>query len=241
MLVPVLVFENANHAFTYFCDEIMRNGEDTKYTRKLRNVGFTIKRPLDNKIDAVGRNWKEDYAATEWDWYVSADPSVTKPVQGKGKGKSMVELAKLWVDHADPQGNVNSNYGFQWKRGNQLARIIEKLKFNSETRQAWLTIYDGKEIESSGACATHGYMFDTPCTLSIGFDIDSKGHLNMTVLMRSNDLFYGFCNDQYCFSQLQKYVADQLHIPVGTYYHFASDLHIYKTKFKEVTKINENA
>ena len=57
------------------------------------------------------------------------------------------------------------------------------------------------------------------------FDI-KNGKLDMTVIMRSNDLIYGFANDQYCFSRLQQMVADHLQLPVGTYTHFAHDLHI---------------
>jgi thymidylate synthase len=49
----------------------------------------------------------------------------------------------------------------------------------------------------------------------------------MTVLMRSNDLWYGFCNDQYCFSRLQQMVSNELNIEIGTYYHFAQNLHLY--------------
>jgi thymidylate synthase len=49
----------------------------------------------------------------------------------------------------------------------------------------------------------------------------------MCVTMRSNDLWYGFCNDQYCFSQLQKMIAERLSIDVGEYYHFAHNMHIY--------------
>jgi thymidylate synthase len=49
-------------------------------------------------------------------------------------------------------------------------------------------------------------------------------------MMRSNDIWYGFCNDQYCFSMLQKLVADELSIEIGTYFHFANNLHIYNDK-----------
>jgi thymidylate synthase len=54
----------------------------------------------------------------------------------------------------------------------------------------------------------------------------------MTVTMRSNDLVFGFCNDQYCFSNLQKMVALRLKKEVGWYYHFAQNLHIYEKHFK---------
>ena len=81
-----------------------------------------------------------------------------------------------------------------------------------------ITFYDGKEI--------FAYSKDTPCTNSIHFQI-VENKLCMTVNMRSNDLWYGFCNDQYCFSKLQEMVAKELCIEVGWYYHFVSNMHIY--------------
>jgi len=54
----------------------------------------------------------------------------------------------------------------------------------------------------------------------------------MAVLMRSNDLWYGFCNDQYCFAMLHKMVAERLSIEMGDYYHFAHNLHLYNNKLK---------
>jgi thymidylate synthase len=125
---------------------------------------------------------------------------------------------------ADDNGDVNSNYGWQWKRNNQLELVIQMLRDNPETRQAAISIYDAKEWDE--------YTFDTPCTYAVQFTIlDNK--LNMSVVMRSNDLWYGFCNDQYQFSSLQLYVAYQLNIAVGTYYHFAHNLHLYNDKLPD--------
>jgi thymidylate synthase len=125
----------------------------------------------------------------------------------------------------DENGHVRSNYGWQWVRGSQLDRIIDKLHFslhnNIDDRQCVISIYDGKEIGD--------YAYDTPCTLSIHFQIVNR-KLCMTVNMRSNDLWYGFCNDQYCFSKLQKMVADEVGIEVGWYYHFTSNMHLYNDK-----------
>ena len=101
------------------------------------------------------------------------------------------------------------------------------LKANPKTRQATVSIYDGKEI-SNGT-----YQYDTPCTYAIQFTI-LNDKLNMCVTMRSNDLWYGFCNDQYCFSQLQIMVAEKLAIPVGTYYHFAHNLHLYNNIIEKI-------
>ena len=99
---------------------------------------------------------------------------------------------------ADDDGNVNSNYGWQWQRKRQLNQMILKLKLDKDTRQAAISIYDGKEHDK--------YSTDTPCTYAVQFTI-LNNKLNMCVTMRSNDLWYGFCNDQYCFSMLQQLVA----------------------------------
>ena len=114
----------------------------------------------------------------------------------------------------------------QWQRNDQLKKVIEQLRSNPSSRQAWITIYDGKEKDD--------YQYDTPCTLSIGFDIRpeiGEDRLNMTVIMRSNDLVFGFCNDQYCFSKLHEMVANELGLKVGQYTHFAHDLHIYERHY----------
>ena len=55
----------------------------------------------------------------------------------------------------------------------------------------------------------------------------------MCVVMRSNDLWYGFCNDQYCFSNLQAMVAHETGYEIGEYYHFVHNLHLYNDKINE--------
>ncbi len=71
------------------------------------------------------------------------------------------------------------------------------------------------------------YSRDTPCTYAIQFTVVNN-RLNMCVTMRSNDLWYGFCNDQYCFAQLQILVAQETDYELGSYYHFAHNLHLYE-------------
>ena len=51
----------------------------------------------------------------------------------------------------------------------------------------------------------------------------------MSVNMRSNDLWFGFCNDQYCFSKLQEMVSNELKLEIGWYYHFTSNIHLYES------------
>jgi thymidylate synthase len=124
---------------------------------------------------------------------------------------------------ADADGNVNSNYGWQWKRNDQIDYVIDLLKNQPDTRQAAISIYDCKEHDT--------FTFDTPCTYAVQFTI-LNNKLNMSVVMRSNDLWFGFCNDQYQFSKLQWYVWNRLdiNIEMGTYFHYAHNLHLYNDK-----------
>jgi thymidylate synthase len=209
------VFRNANDAYEYLHDRIIQDGVDFADTKALFNVGFYITDSQDNKIINRERNWKEDYAEAEWQWYLSGDPSIGKLGEIYGK------IPEIWRRMANEEGNVNSNYGYQWQRNEQLDYVISMLKHNPDTRQACISIYDGKEIEN--------YFHDTPCTYAVQFTI-VHGRLDMCVTMRSNDLWYGFCNDQYCFSKLQKMVSNELNIETGIYYHFAHNMHLYNDK-----------
>ena len=208
-------FWSANEAFEYFYKTISREGCNFADTKALFNIGFTLIEPRARRITNETRNWKEDYAEAEWQWYLSGDKNIKKLGDIYGK------VPEIWKRMADAKGDVNSNYGYQWERNDQIGEVINILKNYRETRQATISIYDGKEIDK--------YTYDTPCTYAIQFTIVNN-RLNMCVTMRSNDLWYGFCNDQYQFSKLQEMIAKEINMDMGTYYHFAHNLHIYNDK-----------
>ena len=208
-------FWNANEAFEYFYKTISKHGTKFADTRAMFNVGFTIMKPEVRIIIDDKRKWNKDYAEAEWQWYLSGDRSISK------LGELYGTVPMIWQRMADNQGNVNSNYGWQWQRNDQIGEVINILKNYRETRQACISIYDGKEIDK--------YTYDPPCTYAIQFTI-VHNRLNMCVTMRSNDLWYGFCNDQYKFSKLQELIAKEINMEIGTYYHFAHNLHIYSDK-----------
>ena len=210
-------FYNADSAFSYFLNEIRCNGVEFGDTKALFNVGFTMEHPTDMVILNVERNWNREYADAEWKWYLSGDRNISKLGDLYGK------IPPIWKRMADEDGNVNSNYGWQWKRNEQLDNVIAMLESNPDTRQAAISIYDAKEINDGH------YQNDTPCTYAVQFTI-LNNKLNMAVVMRSNDLWFGFCNDQYCFASLQMLVAYELGIQCGEYYHYAHNLHLYNNK-----------
>ena len=208
-------FRNANEAYEYLHDKIIQEGIDFGDTKALFNVGFYITDPKDRKIVNKERKWNLTYAEAEWQWYLSGDRSTSKLGEIYGK------IPEIWKRMADPLGYVNSNYAWQWKRNDQIDYVVNLLKKEPDTRQAVITILDMKEHDT--------FNYDTPCTYAIQFTI-VHGRLDMCVTMRSNDLWYGFCNDQYQFSKLQDLIAFRLDIETGVYYHFAHNMHLYNDK-----------
>ena len=202
-----ITYINADHAFRHAYGVIMSQGDQIQNTMAIHGASFSIASPMDNII--TSRKWSIDYAKAEWLWYMSGDPSI----------REISKLAKIWADIADHQGHVNSNYGYQWNRTYQLNRVISELIQKPDSRRASISIYDGKE--------SHLYSKDTPCTYALGFNI-VKNKLHMMISMRSCDLVYGFCNDQYCFSRLHQLVANTLQIEVGPSTWSIQSLHVYE-------------
>ena len=208
-------FKNANEAYEYYHDRILTHGIPFGDTKALFNIGFYLENPNDKMIINRERKWSLNYAEAEWQWYLSGDSNVKKLGEIYGK------IPAIWQKMADESGEVNSNYGWQWMRNAQLAHVVNKLRDYPDTRQAAISIYDAKEIAK--------YHNDTPCTYAVQFTIIAD-KLCMSVYMRSNDLWYGFCNDQYQFANLQELVASMLGIETGWYYHHAHNLHLYNDK-----------
>ena len=206
-------FRNANEAFQYWYQCIEHYGQEFAGTKALFNIGFEMERPDEVDIKESWRNWKKDYASAEFQWYLSGDQNIKKLGEIYGK------VPAIWKRMANKLGQVNSNYGYQWERYQQLDKVIEMLRRDPNTRQAAISIYDGKEMVR--------YHSDTPCTYAIQFTVVNN-RLNMCITMRSNDLWYGFCNDQYCFARLQQIVSEETGYELGSYFHFAHNLHLYE-------------
>tara|TARA_R100001163_G_C5054082_1_gene190648 strand:+ start:1087 stop:1746 length:660 start_codon:yes stop_codon:yes gene_type:complete len=214
-------FKNTTEAFEHYYIKIDSQPASPNGTKFLVNQIFTITDTSDHIIKTPWRNFKIDYAEAEWKWYLSKNRSA----------KEIAKLASVWYNHMDERGYVNSNYGWQWNRNNQIEYIVNELKRDKYSRRALITIYDAKEHDQ--------YKNDTPCTLNIQFYFTpDSDKLHMTVLMRSNDLWYGFCNDSYCFLKLHQLICNNLNTEQGFYTHFAQNIHIYEKHYNKVLKYN---
>lgn len=168
------------------------------------------------------------YAKREWLWYLGADKM----------DDSIMEHAKMWAKLKQEDGSFYSNYG-QYifgdrKGGSQFKYVVDCLKADKFTRRASIVLLKDEHLYPDNT--------DLVCTYAINFTIDEANALNMTVMMRSNDVVFGFTNDAFCFWNLMEFVYQIMstHYPGlvrGYYTHFANSMHVYERHYKMLREI----
>lgn len=184
----------------------------------------------------LGRYPSQEYLEKELDFYAS----------GSRQLEDAVKMSKFWSKCSDDGKTINSNYGFllfhdENKHGfTQFEHAINCLRNNPDSKKAVMTLYS-KE---------HAYISnDNPCTLIINLYIQGDA-LNMQVIMRSNDLWYGLPYDLPFFRVVHYTALAMLkrtypNLGLGYHIHQALNLHFYEwafDKFRDCEKrfTNEN-
>lgn len=108
----------------------------------------------------------------------------------------------------------------------QLKVICDRLRKRTYNRQAYATIWSPEEDTISE---------HPTCILGVYFYI-REVKLHMEAMLRSNDAWGQGLNDIYNLVKIQKMVAEELDIPVGSYIHNVMSYHIYDADIEEVEK-----
>ena len=236
-------YSNFQQAYYGMINEILNNGKES-VVRGLDMIElipgyFEIENPRDRLLNIDCRSKITKYTFGELMWYLSGNDSVEfigkyskmwpqltddgihnnsaygkyifKPMPNKGFGV-------IYDGSNDPNYNSNISFKTQWDF------VKEILQNDPGTRQAVIHI---KPIQMYSTK-------DTVCTYFLQFFIRNN-KLDMIACMRSNDIMFGTTFDIFMFTFLHELMASELGIEVGTYKHFASNIHIYK---KDMDKIN---
>lgn len=218
---------------------IHKNGRHTVNRKgqglyEMRNVTLVL--DPEASTYCLGRYPSQEYLEKELDFYAS----------GSRQLEDAVKMSKFWSKCSDDGKTINSNYGFllfhdENKHGfTQFEHAINCLRNNSDSKKAVMTLYS-KE---------HAYISnDNPCTLIINLYIQGDA-LNMQVIMRSNDLWYGLPYDLPFFRVVHYTALAMLkrtypNLELGYHIHQALNLHFYEwafDKFRDCEKryTNEN-
>ena len=213
---------SADELFKKILVEMYYNGEvkgDPKLAYELVNANLVLLNPVNNTMTECQRKMSIDYAIHELLWYNSKMRTV----------KSIEKYAPFWKKVSDDGMFVNSNYGYCiHKKFNfdQWTMVKEILQNDKYSKQAVIHIKEARDIIESPTK-------DLNCTIALQFLI-RQNKLYMITTMRSNDVWYGLPYDIFNFTCMQIQMAMELNVDVGTYYHNAASLHLYK---KDVEKL----
>lgn len=171
------------------------------------------------------RKLRLDYVKQEFVWYMRGDRF----------DASIAKIAAMWREIINPDGSINSNYGYyifnrETAPGfmSNLDRVAKTLAKDPMSRRAVITILDNGHLCSETK--------DYPCTAYLNFVVRDK-RLEMLVRMRSQDAIFGMGNDAPCFSFVHELLWFQLKqtmpgLELGSYHHVSDSFHIYERHYE---------
>ncbi len=107
--------------------------------------------------------------------------------------------------------------------------LIPLLKRNSFSRRGIVLVWN--PIQDSNI-----YKRDVPGLVNLYFTL-RKQRLNITITVRSNDLFFGWPANLYQVFVLQDYVAKKLGCKLGSLTTFSNSAHIFKDQFEDIQRV----
>jgi len=160
-----------------------------------------------------------DYIKKELEWYLSQSLNVN----------DIEDTPQIWKKVADPEGFINSNYGwcvFSKENGSQYENCLVELKLHPSSRRGTM-IYNRPNIWVD---YNKNGRSDFICTYAVQFLIRNET-LYSYVLMRSNDAIFGYKNDFAWHKYVLDMLANDLNIEKKIMIWNSGSLHIYENQF----------
>lgn len=176
-------------------------------------VGYTAEiNPDANMVVSPAREASPRYAIGELFWYLHGSRSLS----------FIKHYAPSYGRFSDDGSTLHGAYGWRMKSltsaNSAILRVIELIRRDSWTRQAVIPIYEAHDSFVTSK--------DIPCTLSLQFIL--RDELDCVCTMRSNDVWLGMPYDVFCFTSIQRIIADALGVATGVFYHRAGSMHLYE-------------
>jgi thymidylate synthase len=149
-------------------------------------------------------------------WFISGDTNV-KYLHDHG--------VSIWDEWADKDGNLGPVYGKQWRSWptadgrtiDQLARVLEQLKGNPNSRRILVSAWNVGELDQ---------MALLPCHALFQFYV-ADGRLSCQLYQRSADALLGVPFNIASYALLTHMLAQQCDLKVGEFIWTGGDCHLY--------------
>ncbi|AXI89605.1 methyltransferase [Streptomyces sp. ETH9427] len=181
-------------------------------TREVRDVHLLLTQPRARLLHAPpARIVNPAFAVAETVWHLS------------GSDASWIfdynERLRRYAD----DGVLLGAYGPRMRnwagKVDQLARVVEILQDDPDSRRALIQLYDPAQDAA-------GHK-DVPCTLGFRFHLRA-GRVHMATMMRGQDVWIGMPYDVFFYTVLHELVAGWLDAELGEFYLHVGSLHIYE-------------
>lgn len=246
----MVVFQTPSEAYLSVIDDVYNRPDfitspRSKMIREKVNYAFSVREPSSAPIITrdLDRNEKiRQYTEKEFELYASK----TKWVEDFAKA------SKFWEKIANPDGTVNSAYGYLiWGKksvGNPDHESPDASSGTMRTPWDWAKGSLLKDLDSRQAflrvsLPEHQFFNnkDQVCTMHGMFMIRQE-RLYLTIVMRSCDCVKGLVYDMPWFCHIQQQMLDELKftysgLQLGTYTHIAHSLHIYEADAALIPKM----
>jgi thymidylate synthase len=216
MDTAVIHLEDGVNGYVDLVTHVLNNGKEVsprgKKTLEIEDAVITIDNIYNTLPLGVSRGTVAGIGAVE----------ACQLLSGTTYPQLVIGIGPQFSNYVENNGFFHGAYGPR-TRG-QYDVMIDRLKADPSSRQAVVTIWNPQwDLQDSKK--------DYPCTILHQFRIrDDK--LNMSVYMRSNDVWLGSAYDFFQFTRVQLAMASVLGIEPGTYAHHVGSLHLYEEHFE---------
>lgn len=193
-------------------DKVVKGNADY-FTKELQNYDYTVKDAM-NSIDQLSPS--QPWANVEFCERISG--------LHLNPGQAWQLRHEVWDEFLHDKKFA---YTYPDRMADKLQKIIDELKLHPESRQLFLNIWEGTDLNFLGGGSR------VPCSLGYLFQL-RYGKLNIVYMMRSCDFVTHFQNDVYLATRLMGYVAEQAGVQPGNFSHFIGSFHVYKKDIQGV-------
>lgn len=215
MSASAIEIENGTNGYVDLVRHVLTYGEEVAprgmKTREIEDAVIFIEDVYNTLPLKVGRGSVPGIGAVE----------ACQILAGESYNDLIVAVGPQFRNYAESDGIFHGAYGPRTREQYPLA--LDKLRNDNDTRQAVITLWNPNLDNQPN-------KRDYPCTILHQFRIrDNK--LNMSVYMRSNDVWLGAAYDFFQFTRVQIAMASVLGIEPGKYAHHVGSLHIYEQHY----------
>lgn len=213
----VINIKDGVNGYVDLVQHVLRHGRETaprgQRTREIEDAVIRIEDPYNTLPLGVGRGTVPGIGAVE----------AMQLLGGVSTPQLLLAIAPQFKAYTNEDGKTfHGAYGA--RTDGQFEVIVERLTADPDSRQAQVVIWNPELDLQPG-------KKDYPCTTLMQFRI-RDGKLNMSVYMRSNDVWLGAAYDFFQFTRVQIALASVLNVEVGNYVHHVGSLHIYEQHYQ---------